>query len=315
LKEKSKRRLCPAGGILAYSELLHRLQQGEIFSPDSWRVQQLRGAAYEVRLASDLMFVRGRGGESIKFGPGEHHSDPIILNEGEVALVSSAEKCRFPSDLAAFISTKWDLSRRGLLVLTGGFVNPRFGLKNVDGQWVPKEDERLHFLLVNLGSEPQSLTPEETRLASVQFSLMVGDPGSEVAQSTQSIITDDYSPDAPVTALAVFRELRRQRRRLDRLTSSFDKLEHGFQPLLTFGIYLLAITFLGVVLSNGLQLASQEHVRQMATLFGGHWQFTAIVIAAIIGITVIGKRVLDLMVALVSTSGNTSRKRNRRQSR
>lgn len=311
MRKKTKRLSQPSGGILAYSELLRRLEAGEIFAPGTWRAEQLRGAAYEVRLASDLMFVRGRGGVSTKYGPGEHHPDAIILNEGEVALVSSAERCRFPGDVAANISTKWDLARKGLLVLTGGFVNPRFGLQYAGEQWVPKEDERLHFLVVNLGAEPQSLTPNDTRLASVQFVSMVGDPGTETAPSTQQIIAEDYLPDAPVAALAVFRELRRQRKRLDRLTSSYDKLEHGFQPVLTFGIYLLAVTFLGVILNSVLQLASEQRVREVADLFAGHWVFAGIVAILIICLTILGKRFLDLAMFIVSTRMGNRANRNR----
>jgi deoxycytidine triphosphate deaminase len=245
LKGRTKEHARLTGGVLAYSELLRRLEAGELFSPGTWRPEQLRGAAYEVRLASDLMFIRGSGGESTKYGSGEYHPDPIILNEGEVALVSSVERCRFPGDLAANISIKWDLARKGLLVLTGGFVNPRFGLTRIDDRWEPKDDERLHFLVVNLGSEPQALVPGETRLASVQFLSMIGSPGEQVAPSTQAVIAREYAADAPVAALAVFHELRRQRRRLDRLNASYEKLEHGFQPLLTFGLYILAVTFLG----------------------------------------------------------------------
>jgi deoxycytidine triphosphate deaminase len=303
------RRRGASGGILAYSELLRRLEAGELFSPGSWRTEQLRGAAYELRLASDLMFIRGPGGKSTKYGVGDRHPDPVILDEGEVALVSSVERCRFPSDVAANITVKWDLARKGLLVLTGGFVNPRFGLTNIDGHWVPKDDERLHFLVVNLGSDPQALIPNETRLASVQFLSMIGDPDEQVAPSTQGLIAREYTADAPVSALAIFRELRRQRKRLDRLTASYEKLEHGFQPLLTFGLYILSVTFLGVILAGMFQLASEQKAAQFAKLFAGHWPFTIVVIFIILAITIIGKAFLDLLTRIVTrVTGSRVRK-------
>ena len=257
------------------------------------------------------MFIRGPAGESTKYDLGQHHPDPIILNEGEVALVSTVEQCRFPSDVAASIATKWDMARKGLLVLTGGFINPRFGLTQVDGRWIPKDNERLHFLVVNLGAEPQALIPNETRLASVQFLSMIGDPDELVAPSTQAVIAREYPADAPVAALAVFRELRRQRSRLDQLNTSYERLEHGFQPLLTFGLYILAITFLGVILNGMFQLASEQRAKQFASMFAGHWPFTIVVTAIVIAIAVVVKALLDFL-SRVLTIGISAISRRRR---
>lgn len=293
------------GGILARSAILELLQAGHIFSPGTWVEGQLQNAAYEVRIASDLMFIPGPDGEHVKYNVGEHHPDAIILKEGEVALVSTSERFRLPGDISAYIGTKWSLARRGLLVLTGSFVNPRFGLRLTEGNWVPKDDERLHFLIANLGSEPQAILPESTSLASLQFHRVVGDPGMMVTSSTQNLIADDYEANSPASALSLFPELRRQRKAIEELKVSVEKVENGFAPLVTFGVYLLSVTFLGVILNSLLQFATDHRVATLAREVPHNLGFTIIAVTGIVCIAVIIKKFMDGLVAVITAGIST----------
>jgi deoxycytidine triphosphate deaminase len=301
------------GGILARSAILERLETGEIFAPDTWTESQLGNAAYEVRLAGDLMFIPGPTGEHVKYNVGEYHPDAIILKEGEVALVSTVERFRLPADIGAYIGTKWSLVRRGLLVLTGSFVNPRFGLQLVGNSWEPKPDERLHFLIVNLGSEPQAISPGITSLVSLQFHRVLGDPGTDATPSTQRLIADDYEPNAPAAALSLFPELKRQREAIEELRVGVEKIENGFSPLITFGVYLLAVTFLGVVLNSSLQLATDHRVAALARDIPHNWPFTLVAVSAIAGIALVIKKIVDALVAVLTAA--TTAFGNRRRPR
>lgn len=300
-----------SGGILGRAEILKRLLAGQIFAPGTWAEGQLKNAAYEVRIANDLMFIPGPDGKHVKYGVGQQHIEAIILKEGEVALVSTAERFRLPEDVAAYVGTKWSLARRGLLVLTGDFVNPRFGLHLVGDDWEPADDERLHFLIVNLGSEPQALKPRSDSVVSLQFHKVLGDPGLIETGSTQRLISENYEASAPASALSLFPELNRQHEEIKELKEEIkglkvevERVENGFGPLVTFGVYLLAITFLGVILNSSIQLASDKRVVNLANEIPHGWAFAFIVIMGMICGTVVIKALIDALVKL--TTGSAS---------
>jgi deoxycytidine triphosphate deaminase len=288
------------GGLLAASEIRARLHDGKIFRENTWADDQVRGASYDVRIATDLMFVPdGKGGHT-KVALGGTRKDPIVLAAGEVALVSTAERCCFPIDLGTHVSVKWDLARRGLLVLTGGFVNPGFGFRRDGEVWVPEDDERLHFLVVNVGSQPQALTPLETAIASLQFETLVGDPGVQPAGSTHVLIANTYKADTPSEFLALFPELARQRDTIDELARDVSRLEHGFQPVIMFGVYLFLVTLLGVVLSFSLQWINDSRVERFTDSLPTNWLFIVLAVVAIAASALVALRLIEFVGDIVT---------------
>lgn len=282
-------------GLLGGSAILARLNAGEIFVPGTWETSQVRGAGYDIRMATDLLFITNSDGVPLKYEVGNHRTEPVILEPSGVAMVSTTERFRLPQDLGAHVSVKWSLSRVGVLVLTGGFINPGFGYKKIAGKLEPSPDERLHFLIVNLGSEPHVLIPRSTSLASLQFVTIIGSAENKVADSLQSeIIAEDAN--APAKALSLFPQFSSQKELLDRLDERLSRVENGTQPLVTFGIYLVAITFLGVILNATLGLASDSSVTRLARALPHNPSFTVIVVTLLIFLTVVSKRILDVLV-------------------
>jgi deoxycytidine triphosphate deaminase len=148
----------PAHGfLLSGGDLIRALEKPDhIFREHTWDKAGIRGAGYSVRLACDLMVI------PIPEKPGEAQYRPIRskgekkefrLNPGDSALISTVEKFSFDFDVSATIVDKFSLAALGLLILHGGTVHPGYGrVKDpASGTWVPKADERLYFIVANVG--------------------------------------------------------------------------------------------------------------------------------------------------------------------
>jgi deoxycytidine triphosphate deaminase len=285
-----------SGAILSSEEILSHLERDEIFKRDSWSRTHVRGAAYDLRIASDLMFVSGPR-KSVKYDVGEHRRDPIILRPGDTALLSSAEKFCVPWSLAIFISIKWSLARQGLLVLTGGFVNPGFGLVRSGRGWESADDERLHFYVVNVGDRERSLREGDT-IASVTFARVAPQGQLIPADSTQRLIAESYGPTGALTGFGLIAQLAEQRRDLKAIEQRVGNIEGGLQPLVSFGVYVVAAALLGVVATALLQIVGTDSIRAAAAFVPRNWSYTVDLALILAAALVILKFTLDIVKAI-----------------
>src|SRR6266849_2012023 len=162
-----------SGSILSYEEIKIRLLNEEIFRPGSWDIENIRSTAYDLRMADDLLvvpdppeFLTGR-----RYHRGDRRTKEVILCPGDVAFVSTVERLCMPWNLSGTLGPKFSLTARGILILTGIFVDPGSGLTcTADGIWVAKEDQRLHFFLANVGPEAVVFSPGKQIIAAIQFS-------------------------------------------------------------------------------------------------------------------------------------------------
>jgi hypothetical protein len=111
----------------------------------------------------DADFPRGR-----RYGRGSLRKEPVVLKPGDVAFVSTRERLCLPWDLAGFVGAKFTYARKGVLIMTGVSVDPGFGLELINGQWTAKNDERLHFVLANVGSNDVTLKPGDQPIATLR---------------------------------------------------------------------------------------------------------------------------------------------------
>jgi deoxycytidine triphosphate deaminase len=224
----------------------------------------LRAAGYDLRIAADRLTVNGA-----QIGP----TQEVILKPGDVATVATHERFCMPWDLAANIGVRFHFARRGLLVFTGLLVDPGFGLES-DGKdgWQPKADERLEFFIANLGATPLEIRLGDggDRVLSLQF--------FSVDEPTQKRLVTAPETGLSTQALSVFRDVRGLERRLaketnDRKSDSrrFDILLQGVRSatdqIVVFGVFLLAVTVIGVTLATLLQgLASDNAAKIVKNL-------------------------------------------------
>lgn len=252
------------GALLGAEEIRSRLRAGDIFGYSTYSEERLRGAAYDVCLARDyLIMPDGR-----VFGPdraAKMCSDQhLFLEAGEVAYVASKEKLQLAWDLCANIVPKYDLARRGLFVLFGGLVDPGYGLLGDGaGGWRPLSDERLHFVIANIGYERQALTLDSERIAALQFFAVREVPPERRVPIKSAVSHWRHAAAEParlVGAMAFIDTTKkatdaieaRSKRLARQITVLQDETRHADavnERVVVFGIYVMAAALLGAALA------------------------------------------------------------------
>jgi deoxycytidine triphosphate deaminase len=109
------------------------LRAEKIFKDKTWDEKNVRGAAYDLRVADDFLVVPSKDGPNgkgyRKYKKGEKRDTFIVLEPGDVAFISSYEKIHMPWTLAGNIGIKFGLARNGVLILTGLIVDPGYGME------------------------------------------------------------------------------------------------------------------------------------------------------------------------------------------
>jgi deoxycytidine triphosphate deaminase len=310
------------GGVLGSDEISRRLEAGELFRPDSWTPDNIRAAAYDLRIANDLLIVpdpeqpRGR-----RYDRGEYRTRPAVLKPGDVAFVSTRERLSMPWDVAANVGIKFGFARSGVLVLTGLLIDPGFGLKRTrDGNWVPKADERLHFVLINLGEVDFVINPGVDRVASLQFIRVLGDVTQTYVPSGSDIDREFFSEEpSPITHFALFNQLRQLQakttRDLEDYRLKLTTIDSATSQVVVFGVYLLAVSITVAAIAAILTLLGSDRgadaVRNIRNALPGDSRWpTAIVVAAVfLGLTFLAKGVLDFLGNLVLARARSGRNR------
>lgn len=286
--------------LLSGNELLRALEvPNRIFREGSWEPGRIRGAGYSVRLACDLLVVPQAPGESRyqAIGPQDARKN-IRLMPGDSALISTVEKFSFDFDISATIFEKFTLAAQGLLMLHGGAVHPGYGreMDPQSGSWVPKPDERLYFIVANVGPEDIYLR-ERDEIAYLQFfEVLPAEKREEIKNLgfehlSRLFNADHNTEDGGMSYFRGVRDLRNEFKRdlkeirddIDRLDAkvkitetSIDRVSNASNAIVVFGVFLVGVTILGVVLST---LIGQ--IENLPEHPGGGW-LTAIVILAVL---------------------------------
>lgn len=282
------------GRLLSGPSLTEALQRTDhVFRDGSWNPAQVRGAGYDLRLASDLLVVPAEpGGADYKVvdknTPG---LTEFRLAPGDSALISTIEKLSMDFDIAATIGPKFRWSAKGLLVLHGSVAHPGYGrVQNPeDGQWVPKEDERLYFIVANIGpadimmragdpiaylqffhaEEPEvrRATPNEgfETLRDRLFRPAHDDSGGglayfrDVKDLRQALTKEETDRDADWAEFK--RETERTtedlKRQVTEAQTAVDRVNNATNMVVVFGVFLVAITLLGFALTTMVDLVEK----------------------------------------------------------
>jgi hypothetical protein len=175
---------------------------------------------------------------------------------------STMERLCLLWNLTANIGIKFSVARKGILVLTGLLVDPGFGLREVGECWVAKDDERLHFLLANVGPNQVVLIPGEEKIASIQFFSVSGEVQKREVLSTTDMQNEFFdSSEEPKLGLSFFRDMADMKSQFHDIGTRVDVVEKGSNQVVMFGTYLLGVTFLVALLTTQFGLVSLENVR------------------------------------------------------
>lgn len=265
-------------GVLNRPEIYDRLlgretenDRPEIFIPGTWRREQLRSAGYDLRVSTNVRALNH------KIFPRDHqHGEKLVLEAGDTAFVLSVERFLMPWNIAANLGLRFRYAREGLSVLTGLLVDPGYGWRKIDGEWVG-EGAPLHFFLVNVGADPIPITlgEEGSEVLSVQFLHMATVPEEE---REEKLPPGDIAPD---DALRTYRKIDEVKEALREEREANDKRLGGLEAQLgelaselritrsasdntvVFGIFILAITLIGVIVGGLLQWLSGNGVEEV----------------------------------------------------
>jgi deoxycytidine triphosphate deaminase len=298
--------------VLGTEAIKSRLSKQEIFQAGTWVDENIRAAAYDLRVAPDLMVIPEEGyPDGRRYGRGERPARPVILKPGDVAFVSTAERLCMPWDLAANLGIKFGFARNGVLVLTGLIVDPGFGLERTRfGRWTAKEDERLHFVLVNLGQREFVIQPGLDAIASLQFMHVEGPIKKKYVPSGTDIDREFFSDAVnPMGRFALFHRLneiqQETKQRLERVDNRLEVIQSATDRVIVFGVYLFLVTLLVAATAAILSLFAADRVGDVVRHIGNafppqrRWP-TAIVIAALVlAVGTTARGVLNVLTAFV----------------
>ena len=224
--------------ILAQEEILKRLWAGDVFKTGTWNKACLKEASYVLRITNDALLVEGKF-----YDLGEKYDgDYIRIEPGKIAILSTKEHLNMPADLVGKIGIRLRYAQQGLTGLMGIQVDPLFGRD--------KLAERLYIRVANFGNETIQLSPGDG-----VFSFELHQVMGKVPQTTKK-----------PTWLRMKDELRYQSnsswsyvtRVESNLSAETESLKNYLQPLVMFGVFLVAVSILGVAIAVMLQTASSD---------------------------------------------------------
>ena len=215
--------------ILSGEEIRKRLRDKQILREGTWDDDCIAEVSYTLRIANDGLLINGKF-----YDPGTPYKGGYIeIEPGEIAILSTKERLNMPDNLMGKIGIRLEYALQGLTGLMGIQVDPLYGHD--------KEDERLFIRVANFGNEPIRLSPGDKVFT---FEL------HEVSGDVPLISKESSWP-------RIKRSLRHQRdvswsyvtRVQENLEVETQNIRQYHQPLVMFGIFLLAVTILGIALS------------------------------------------------------------------
>ena len=235
--------------ILSGQELETRMVNGQIFKKDTWTMEAIKEASYALRVARDGLMVNGK-----RYWPDKDFIEgDINIEPGEIAILSTLERLNMPGDLVGKIGIRFDYASLGLTGLMGIQVDPFFGWGH--------DDERLYIRVANLGNEPIQIKAGDHAFT-FELHTVVGPvptplvPRKPMWYRLQEVLGDQTNASwSNVTRVqldvgSVQNDLKRQQSRLEGgLDQAKKEMREHLQPLVMFGIFLVAVTILSVALA------------------------------------------------------------------
>ena len=236
--------------ILDKDAIRERLNKGEVFKDETWVEGSIMEASYALRVASDGLILRGK-----RYKPGKDSIEgPIEINPGEIAILSTIERLDMPGDLVGKLGIRFDYATQGLTGLMGIQVDPYFGWGH--------EDERLYIRVANLGNETVAVQPGDD-LFTFELHRVEGDvpvpeePRLPMWHRLQEILAGQSN----ISWSFVTRVQHNVEDTQQQVRSAREEIRDYLQPLVIFGVFLVAVTILGVALSVILSVRDTPEVQ------------------------------------------------------
>ena len=239
--------------ILSGSEIFKRLCGDEIFKTGTWDRKMLKEASYALRIAKDGLLLDGNWYDPGIFFDGNY----IEIKPGTIAILSTVERLNMPGDLVGKIGIRLDYAAKGLTGLMGIQVDPFYGRH--------LEDERLFIRVTNLGNETVKLRTGDP-VFTFELHKIKGtvDPPSPPKSPTWERLRDRLIGQREVSwtyAARIEAEL----------STEVKNIQDNLHPVILFGVFLVAVTILGVTINLILSLRDTPAAEVPRWVTGWGW--------------------------------------------
>ena len=248
--------------MLSSQAILERLKDEQVFKRGTWNPCQIKEACYVLRIADDGLLVDGKF-----YDPTNSLEESYItIDPGKIAILSTLEKLDMPPDLVGKIGIRLKYALQGLTGLMGIQVDPLYGSG--------KERERLYIRVANLGNETIRLSPGDG-LFTFELHEVTGCVTSQKRGDSWERIKHDLQNQEELSWTYVTQVEDKQNdqsnRLEEKLKSETENLREHLQPLVMFGIFLVAVTILGAALSIILSLRNTPEATVPSWVTGWGW--------------------------------------------
>ena len=239
--------------ILSGKAIRERLDEGTIFRRGTWDESALKEASYALRIAPDGLILDGK-----QYKPGKaFDGDYIEIKPGMIAILSTVERMNMPPNLVGKIGIRLDHAQQGITGLMGIQVDPLYGHD--------KPDERLFIRVANLGNESIRLTPYE-HVFTFELHTVEGDvegpaSGRECSWTRITRVLSNQRNSGWTYVTRVRSDL----------SAETQRVRDTFQPVVLFGVFLVAATLLGVVITLILSVRDTPQIEVPAWVTDWGW--------------------------------------------
>ena len=215
-----------------------------------------------MRVAHDELMLDGTFYER-----GDKYPETYIeIKPGRIAVLSTIEELTMPNDLVGKIGIRIQYALKGLTGLMGIQVDPCYGQQ--------RGGERLYIRVVNLGNEPIKLLPGATVFTFEVHKLSApidcsnypkGSTWEVLKSGLDNQIDASWSYATRINDESVEREKQlkkeaeeREGQHQDRFESEIGRIRDYIQPVVMFGIFLVAVTIMSVSIATVLSLRDTD---------------------------------------------------------
>ena len=235
--------------ILGTTEIRKRLEDGEIFRRETWDDGCIKEASYALRVAQDGMLLDGKA-----YHPdsGDCPEWPITIKPGLIATLSTVERLCMPGDVAGKLGIRLEFASKGLTGLMGIQVDPFYG--------ADKDNERLFIRVLNSGKDDIEVAAGAA-VFNIEFSETDGaaEPAKPKKSTWERVLAGivnqehhhySHQTDLNERANALEKQMSTRADDLEKqLSKDVEGIRNNQQSVVMFGVFLVAITILGVMLA------------------------------------------------------------------
>ena len=220
--------------ILSGEAIRERLKDKQIFQEGTWVPESIKEASYALRIANNGLLVDGDF-----YDPGVHYTGAYInIEPGKIAILSTKELLSMPANLVGKIGIRLNYAHQGLIGLMSIQVDPLYGRE---------EAKSLFIRVANFGNEPIRLSPGDD-VFTFELHTVVG---RTVALPPKEPTWPRLKNHLKYQTNSSWSYLTQVKQDLSDETAG---IRDYLQPLVMFGVFLVAVTILGVSISVILNL-------------------------------------------------------------